>query len=693
MIWLQRLSVVFLLALALATSCTPPAPTATPAPTDTPQPPATLPRPTPTVGALPERAGTPAEQGRLRIVQAAPQSGAVDVYLEQALLASRLALGAYTNPITVESGVYLVQVVPAGALPSTQVLAETTLNIIPEQSFLVVITGVPDTLTISVFQEDLSPISGGLTRLAFLHAVPRGPAFTPRLDSQPFNEQLDFGQVSAGYLVDPGAHRLAFYGGDTFLADIDAALAPQQMYTAVLIGDIGGGNYRTLLFNTPVETPGRIRFIHAGLDIPAVNVFLDDQPIATALAYHAASEWLTQKPRAYQLRVERNDIEPGSRPLVDMRFTLNADQALELLLLRDRGVPALRIYPVSLAPTPPLRSRLVVVNAAPDAPTVYALSGGEQLAGIPPISYGMATGVIELPIGTFNLLWSTGSNADGRVVEFPGEFVFEEGVAYTYIVTGTDDAPFALADSVGVEVAPQMAFGVDEESQGSDVLNLRVINALAEPLDVRVRLDDSVLIESLPPREASAYLTVRPDRYMLRVGPAGPSPNVPDYYIGEISLLNQTRASLLLYGNPDTMRVSLAPDYSQAVQSGQAILRIFHAIPELDNLTASIALPGIAPAAEPPASAEGTPIYIPETPPGRFETYETSAFGPGQNTGFIGLPQGTYDIHLARTSDSQVVLIVPHLALQSRTLYDLLLLPGEAQGAFDVQLLVNETAR
>jgi hypothetical protein len=207
---------------------------------------------------------------------------------------------------------------------------------------------------------------------------------------------------------------------------------------------------------------------------------------------------------------------------------------------------------------------------------------------------------------------------------------------------------------------------------------------------VRVRLNDSTLIERLPAREASGYITVRPDRYTLRVGPAGTSPNTPDYFIGDVSLLNTTRASLILYGPVETMQVSTAGDYAQAVQSGQAILRVIHAVAGQDRLIVSITLPGIVSTREPEIGPEGTPVSYPETPAGRFATYESSAFGPGDTTGFIGLPRGTYDVNVTRTSDSQVVLIVPRLALEGRTLYDLLLLPGSAADTFDVHLLVTE---
>ncbi len=637
---------------------------------------------------MPEVGRAPAVQGQIRVVQAAPESGAVDVYLEQGLIAGQLGLGAYTNPIQVEGGTYFLQVVPSGALPSTQILASMSLNVIPNESFLVLITGTADALIIATFQENLSPIAGDQSRLAFIHAVPRGPAFTPQVDRQPLGDRIDYGQVSPGYLVSPAAHQLSFIGGEVPLADLNTSLAPRQLYTAILIGDVGGGNYRALLFNTPIETPGQVRFIHADSQSPPVNVYLDDELVAGNIAFHQSSEWHSSPPRTYQLRLEDAGGEQGSRPLQETRFAINADQTLEVILLQDRGVPALRIFPTSLKPTPPNMIRLVVVNAAPDAPVVFASADGEPITDITPVTYGMATRALDFSAGTFNLLWATGQGENVRTVEYVGETTLEEGFLYTYVVTGSEDDPFLIADETGVDIPPDIAFAPEtQQPTDEDTLDLRVINALADAASVRVRLEDDVLLENLAPRTISDYLTVRPDHYTVRVGPSDTSPNTPDFFIGEIAMLQTTRASMILYGFADTMQVSISEDYQQAAPAGQAILRVINAVPDSDDLTVSITLPGLLSSgggAE--VSPEGTPSLFPETPGGPFETYESSAFGPGETTGHIGLPDGTYDIHIQQASDSQVLLIVPRLALESRTLYDLVLLPGSGGSSLEIQL-------
>lgn len=681
----RRPIAMFLVGLILLVACGP-APTATPVPTVTPTPTlAPAPSPTPTVGAVPQSLGGPTSSARIRIVQAAPQSGALDIYLEQALVASRLGHGAYTNPTSVAAGVYYLQAVPAGARPSTQVLADTTATLEPEGSYLILVSGTAETLNFAVFQEDLSPIPPNQARLAFLHAVPRGVPIQPYIDDQPYPEVLDFGQASAGYPVEAGRRQLSVTSGDSTIATLDATLAPQHMYTAVLIGQVGGGNEQILLFNTPTRMVGQVRFIHAAPNTPAATIYLDDKLLEEAVSFRAATTWQDFAPRAYTARVEIAGAE-GGLP-IETRFNLGANQAIEVLLLEDRGTPALRVYAHSTAPTPPQTARLVVVNAAPDAPAVYAYNRGDRLPEIPMIPAGAATQALNIPASRFELFWLNSQAADARIVERAGEVTFLEGYAYTYVVTGAEHDPFIIATETGVDRAQPAPF-VEETPAASETegVPVRVFNALTEPLDIRVRLDDITITERLAPRRSSAQRRIPPAVYTLRVGPASDD-NAPAYYVGELSLVDVLPVTLLVYGNPDTAATALLPDYQGSAQPGQAVLRVIHAAADAGDLLVSFDIPGLAPPGSPTLAAPAATVARPTLTPGPLEQYDSGAFGPGQTTEFIGLPASTYDIYIRRVTDNQVVAIVPRLTLQSRIAYDLLLLPGPSADVLDVILL------
>ncbi len=675
--------VVALWIAACTPAPTPPAilPTVTLVPTETP-----LPRPTATAAALPETHRDPEEQGQIRIVQAAPQSGAVDVYLDLGLVASRLGLGAYTNPIAVAAGTYALQVVPSGAATGSQILAEATVPIEAEQSYLLVVTGTADTLTVAAYQEDLSPLAEGQTRLAFIHAVPRGPASRLEVDGVPLGDPVDFGQVGTAYTVNPGSHHLAVASSEAQLAELDAALAPQQAYTAILTGTVGGGSYRPLLIGTPIQTPAQVRFINAWPEAEAVDVYLGDTPLAQGVAYHAASDWQSRTARTYEIRVMMPAAPANARPIAETRFNLLPGQAGVILLMQDRGLPALRVFATSLEPTAPLTTRLVAVNAAPDTPVAYALVGDSPLEGLPALAYGTASRIIEMPAGLINLFWMTGQGANTRAVEPAGEMTFAEGHAYIYIVTGAEYDPFLLVDEVGINTPAESGILA---ADGGDVAGLRVINALADGLAVRVRLGDEVLLDNLPAQEASPYLNVRREQYTLRIGPGGGSINAPDYAIEDLTLLNRDRISLVIYGQSEDMRTAILADRTELVQAGTAVLRIIDAAPEQGQIYARIDLP--LPGTGTPAPT-GTPEMVLTPLPDDQGSYETRAVGPGEASEYLGLPPDAYDIRIHRLEGSQVIAIIPRLALSGGSIYEILVWPGASENEIRVELLADENA-
>jgi hypothetical protein len=194
-------------------------------------------------------------------------------------------------------------------------------------------------------------------------------------------------------------------------------------------------------------------------------------------------------------------------------------------------------------------------------------------------------------------------------------------------------------------------------------------------VNLRVRLDNIEIVNNLPARQAGPYTSLAKNTYTLRIGQAGASANAPDFYIGDLSLLDRNRVSLLVYGSVEQMQVRLLPDYDRPVQQGQSVLRIIHAIAGQDDLSVAVDLPDVV---------GGESVQTPQV---NLAHYETGTISPGEAGPFINLPRGTYDIRVSRVADSEVVAIVPRLALESLTTYDLLLLPDASGEGYAIELL------
>lgn len=679
-LWLAGILILGLVACAPAPS---PEPTATPPATMTPTL-APAPSPTPTVGAVPQRTGAEAaEEAQIRIVNAAPESSAVDVYLEQGLIASRLGFGAHTNPVIVTTASYYLHVVPVNALPDSQVLADTTLAMEPDQSYIVVITGTAETLVVSVYQEDLSILPDNSSRIAFLNAVPRGPNLTPQIDTQPFADLLDFGQVSAGYIVESGARQLVFLAGEQRLSELDTALAPQQAYTAILIGKPGAEDTRILLLNTPIVGNGQLRFIHAAPETEPLAVLVNGSTLAESIEYRSASDWQPLKPQTYTLEL-RSSTDDATL-VAETRISLTSNQAAEVVLLEDHGRPTLRVYAYSLAPTPSDTARIVIVNAAPYAPTVYGQTRAARLDEFPQVPGGANSPMVEISANQLELLWVSGQGDSTRVIEWAGEVTFEEGILYTYIITGIDRDPFLLATDVGVEAMSQATSSLDtphsEEIEQNQ--SIRIIHALADPIPLRVRLGKDTVLFRLEPQTVSPRYNVDAEATTLRIGPADESSNHPDYLITTLPSI-ETPTSVLLYAHAEHMAHSLIPDSPVLDEADSAVMRLYNAITEEDALVIHYV----------PATLDNTDSPIQAASPDPAHDQQIATLQPGEATDFVQLLPGTYDVVAARAADNTILAIIPALVVEARTLQEIILLqePDSAGYAMILQRTSLEDA-
>src|SRR5262245_60497056 len=111
-------------------------PTITPeAPTETP----TASGPTPTAPYIPQTiAENPSEQVFVRVVNAMPDTPAVDVYLELLAIATNLNFAQNTEPSGVVAGDYILRVVPAGNTPTDSPLLEQPMSLQGGQSLILV---------------------------------------------------------------------------------------------------------------------------------------------------------------------------------------------------------------------------------------------------------------------------------------------------------------------------------------------------------------------------------------------------------------------------------------------------------------------------------------------------------------------------------------------------------------------------
>jgi hypothetical protein len=175
---------------------------------------------------------------------------------------------------------------------------------------------------------------------------------------------------------------------------------------------------------------------------------------------------------------------------------------------------------------------------------------------------------------------------------------------------------------------------------GENVVSLRAINALAEPLRLRIRLDGDVVLDELDTFETSTYARV-PRSRIRRCGwnpPANPH-NAPAFYVDTLSLLNRQRETLLLYGTDGRYGDQPAAGLRSARshRAGDSARYPRRAGSRAD-LTIEVDLPGLAcHGGTRPDPGRGRRRHTSRPHPGDtgqrgFQRFSSSAFGPGEAT-------------------------------------------------------------
>ena len=110
----------------------------------------------------------------MRFLNAVPGSQPVDIYANNSLVASSLAYKGFTEYLQVLSGVYNINVFPAGTTGPS--LLNTTIEVPVRSINTAVLMGTPSAMSMRTFYETVVQIPPGSLYLRFANLVPDSPA-------------------------------------------------------------------------------------------------------------------------------------------------------------------------------------------------------------------------------------------------------------------------------------------------------------------------------------------------------------------------------------------------------------------------------------------------------------------------------------------------------------------------------------
>lgn len=186
----------------------------------------------------------------LRVINAAPDTGPVDVYIGQAPIAQGLEFGAASTFTAAPNGEQQLRIVPAGA-PVDQAVIDMTQGLTAGSAAQIVVSGLGQDLQATIAGVDLRALPQNQARVRVVHTSPDLDAIDVALAAGPTPFQGIGYRSQSGYVVfDAGSYsfQLRESGNNTLLLEaLNVPIEAGMVYDIVVIGQSENGTLQMMI--------------------------------------------------------------------------------------------------------------------------------------------------------------------------------------------------------------------------------------------------------------------------------------------------------------------------------------------------------------------------------------------------------------------------------------------------------------
>lgn len=401
---------------------------------------------------------------------------------------------------------------------------------------------------------------------------------------------------------------------------------------ALMLGACSSDNDTVAIAPPPPAAQFKLQVLHASVDAPTVNVFVDTDQVLSNVDYKTGSAALVLDEGQYSVRVE--GILPGATAdvigPVDLDFA--GDEIYTVAAVNNvAAIEAVVISQPDVAVAAG-SARLFVLHGAVAAPQVdvFVTAPGADLTASAPVgtfSFKETIGPAEVTAGDYQIRVTLAGDAT-TVVYDSGTITLNDGDDLTVTAvenTAGGAAPISLVALTGA--------GSAEFLDAATPAALQVVHASADAPAVDVLADGNVIVPSLTYPIATGFLSVPAATYSVSVTVAG---NPGAIAIGpvDLELLAGSRTSVLAVDELAAIDALILTDDARRV-STNAQVRIVHAAPAAGAVDIYV-------------TAVGADINAAEP------TLENVAFKA--NTGYLALAAGDYDVTVTPTGSKTAAI-------------------------------------
>lgn len=490
--------------ISVPTSAPTGAPTQTAAPTD-------IPPILPTDLIIPRTdAENPNEQAYLRTINASPDLGIVDVYIESLAVATNLGFGRFTEREGLVAGRYKLRILPTGSFVTDQALYEEVLTIFGGQSLIFVITGTVEAIIVTTLDEPNAPLPNDTSRLLMINALEGADNLVMLVDDTPQTSVTPYLQISETTEHKARGTDFIFQNGGNAVFDAQLDLRERRNYTFILLGILSRPDTLKLLILTS-EAPGLtgISFVNASPSIGLVDIYFGDEPFITGADYSELTLPRQFLSGAYDISIypeeaNRDEVEP----ITGTQFIANPDEEVVLVLVGEPSNLRFVTYRNNPQPTYDNRARITFINALETVPNILLRSTDETLDHR--LSYGRLSDTYDIDTKQgLSLTWINQlDDVQDIVLEDLSNFTPVAGRNYIYVFTGrgyTDPLLLSLeVETLGFEFEEVIPVTSVPSSRPTQI---RLIN-MWEDRQFVVRLDGTIIAEGVEFGKATNQLVI-----------------------------------------------------------------------------------------------------------------------------------------------------------------------------------------
>lgn len=245
------------------------------------------------------------------------------------------------------------------------------------------------------------------------------------------------------------------------------------------------------------QSEAQVRFVHALVDGPSVDIAVNGTVVAEGVPYGAASDFIAVAGGDLNISISATG---ESAALIEQVVTA-ASEPLTLVISDASGFT---VYTENVDPLNVGQARLTAVHAIDGGPAVDVLlvDGRPVISGL---EYGVPYGTLDVPVFSFALnVTPTGEGLASAIFAEAFDAPLATGTAYTAIVYGTVDAPEVMLLDVAVNPNPGSGF-------------LQVTHDVEGAPAVDVYANDTLIIPSLAYSESTVAFAVPAGDYNVQL--------------------------------------------------------------------------------------------------------------------------------------------------------------------------------